>query len=76
MNDGFCFWLGVVMTLIFWTFGPTVRQVNVHEWNQGLEVCAVNDGLRAVEITSFYDRFEVMCNNGAVFQLDINHDER
>lgn len=66
--------IGILLAFIFWIFGPTTREVNADRWQKATELCQVNDGVRAVEITSFYGMYEVYCNNGASFNVHAYRD--
>lgn len=75
MNDAsFFVGVGFVLALAMYVFGPTHREVPATHWDKAVETCQFNEGVKAVEIATVYSSFEVICKNGAVFNLSTENE--
>ncbi len=63
MDEGFSFTAGIFLMVGIFIFGPTVRGVDADMWSRAEQACAPVGGVKSVEPVTFYNRYEVVCNN-------------
>ena len=64
MDDGSSFFVAIILCAVFFVLGPTVRGVDADMWHRAEVACKQNGGVQDVELVTFYNRYEVVCNNG------------
>lgn len=69
MDNDSGFFVALMLASLFYIFGPTFREVDAEMWAKAEVACAPVGGVAAVELSTFYSRFEVTCNNGMSIQL-------